>query len=1576
MYECLNLFAEPTRNWFTSAFGEPTPAQRQAWPAIASGSNVLVVAPTGSGKTLAAFLSAIDGLMQAGRPATGTANTDQKRPARRHGVTVLYISPLKALAVDVAKNLTAPLDGIRRECERQGVPAPHITVATRSGDTTPRERRAIASHPPDILVTTPESLYLLLTSKAGAILTHVRTVILDEVHALAGSKRGAHLAVSLERLETMNAKPLQRIGLSATVRPAEQAARFLAGGRPVTIVEPAVPTAMDLTVVDSQDHAVTTGAGKPGDDGFDKGAIGSVSNPNSDPDGGPDSDPDSDTDGDADRSRGSVWPAIERSVLDEVLRHHTTLVFVNSRGLAEKLTARLNDRYAASISGHPPNQRYGGIPHYEAVVGSTGALVGSHDAEESIAMAHHGSVSKDRRKRIEEDLKHGRLRCVVATSSLELGIDMGSVDLVIQIAPPLSVSSGLQRVGRADHRVGGVSHAMFYPLIPEHLIAMGSTIEAMRAGEIEPLAVLRNPLDVLAQQTVAAAAMHELDSDDWYAVVRRSAPFAQLDRTSFDAVVDMLTGGYNTEEFSAFRPPLAWDRERHVITARPGAQRLAVTSGGTIPDRGQYAVVIPEAEGESGPRRVGELDEEMVYESRVGDVITLGTSTWRIREITHDRVVVVPAPGATSRLPFWHGDGVGRDAGFGEISGRFVRDMVRGLLPAAEGVPAHFDEAAELRLRDDGMDGRSCEDLASLLDRQRSATGVVPDDHEFVIERCLDEQDDWRVILHSPYGRRVHEPWALAISHRLNAQYGFDGQCYAADDGIVVHIPSAQEELSDADIFLFDAEELRHDVEEQVGDSVLFAARFRECAARSLYMPRTRPGKRVPLWQQRLRASQLLAAAKTRRNFPLILETARECLQDVYDMPALTRVMRRIASGDIVLHAARTDTPSPFADSLLFGFVGDVMYQSDSPQAERSASLLSMDMGALERLIGTEHITEVLDPDSIREVEENLGRITFWNQLDDEDIDGRIQRFCKTHGPFTADELISALNIDATHAVHTLDALHAKGDLLVGRFTPDADTTQYLLRDVFRRIRNRSLDRARRAVRPVDRATYQRFVMNRQGVGPVGAERLTGAEGLLRVIEQFEGVSLPASVWEDAVFPSRVRDYEPMMLDAALASGEVLWVGSSPTSAPVDGTGTIAWYLADSPLLGVPRAPQGADREQPAVSTPSATQSSATADGLAQTMLRVLQPGGAFPAHRLFERCRDIIAADDGKDSDGKDSEVEDPSVNTLTGEVVDRYRGQAPNEEDYSRTLWSLVWQGSVTNSSFAPIRALRRGSARQHGSVTRRTRSLPMRSSMRSSMRASIRSSMHTAMRHRAQPQLGGLWSAVPSRTGTAEQTLIALVEALLDRYGVVAQPIVDKEAIPGGFTHLYPVLTSMENAGVLLRGVFVEGLSAAQFASRRTVDALREARAQRRRNDEDSSHEQEHEQEHEQTETEQEQADTVSLDALDPANLAGWAWPWPHGGGNCDIRPSHRAGNMVVFTGGTPVLFAAPSSHHLLAFGDQLAPAFEQLARCLSRSRRASTTFHDLDGSPFDIRNPYTPMLREAGFTPGSQGMTLYR
>lgn len=956
----MDRFSPATAQWFDGAFPGPTSAQLGAWDAISAGQHTLVVAPTGSGKTLSAFLWAIDQL--ATRPP---AEPDEQR-----GTSVLYVSPLKALAVDVERNLRAPLVGVTQTAKRLGLDPPAITVGVRSGDTTPAQRRAMQRTPPDILITTPESLFLVLTSAARETLAQVGTVIVDEVHAIAGGKRGAHLALSLARLDQLTERPAQRIGLSATVRPPEEVGRFLVGSSPITIVRPPAPKTFDLSV---------------------RVPVADMTDP-----------------GDSDQP-GSIWPHVDEAIVDLVLEHRSSIVFANSRRLAERLTARLNEAYAARL-GEPVDTEH--AP--PAQLGPSTEVI--HGADQLLARAHHGSVSKEQRALIEDDLKSGRLRCVVATSSLELGIDMGAVDLVVQVEAPPSVAGGLQRVGRAGHQVGEVSRGVLFPKHRTDVVHCTVAAQRMLAGEIEALQIPAHPLDILAQQTVAACALEPIDVDAWFDIVRATGSYANLPRSAYESVLDLLAGRYPSDEFAELRPRVVWDRDAGTLTGRPGAQRLAVTSGGAIPDRGMFAVFMV---GEKASR-VGELDEEMVYESRVGDVFALGATSWRIEEITFDRVLVSPAFGLPGRLPFWHGDSLGRPAELGAALGEFVRDAGQvsadelgrivagmGAVPdadtpatgtAAEGGsrPGHAGSAARATsrraeaspelskpgarldhlVRTAGLDQNAAANLVGLLEEQRGATGQLPTDRTMIVERFRDELGDWRLVLHSPYGTPVHAPWALAVGARLQERFGIDAAPTASDDGIVVRLPDTTDDPPGAELFVFEPDEIDDIVTEQVGGSALFASRFRECAARALLLPRRDPGKRAPLWQQRQRSAQLLDVARKFPDFPILLETVRECLRDVYDLPSLRDLLTRVARREVRLVDVETASPSPFANALLFSYIGQFLYDGDSPLAERRAAALALDSSLLAELLGRVELRELLDPAVIALTERELQRLT------------------------------------------------------------------------------------------------------------------------------------------------------------------------------------------------------------------------------------------------------------------------------------------------------------------------------------------------------------------------------------------------------------------------------------------------------------------------------------------------------------------------------------------------------------------------------------------------------------------------
>ncbi len=1269
--DVLDVFSAPTRTWFEAAFAAPTPAQTGAWQAVSAGRNALVVAPTGSGKTLAAFLWSLDRIATEPRP-------DDKR----HRCRVLYVSPLKALAVDVERNLRAPLTGIRHTADRLGETVPEITVGVRSGDTSAADRRRLGTTPPDILITTPESLFLMLTSQARESLRGVETVIVDEVHAVAGTKRGAHLALSLERLDELLERPAQRIGLSATVRPIEEVARFLGGPRAVEVVAPQSTKEWDLQVVVPVEDMTELGVAS------DEPAEGSAA-------GG--------------ERRGSIWPHVEERVVDLVEQHRSTIVFANSRRLAERLTARLNEiatERAGGLTddtGEPP----------AAIMAQSGQ---SHGADVVIARAHHGSVSKEQRALIEDDLKRGALPCVVATSSLELGIDMGAVDLVIQIESPPSVASGLQRVGRAGHQVGEVSRGVLLPKHRSDLVHTAVSVERMRVGAIESLHVPANPLDVLAQQVVAVTAVDEWDADELFTVFRRAAPFASLPRAAYDAILDMLSGRYPSDEFAELRPRIVWDRVAGTLTGRPGAQRLAVTSGGTIPDRGLFGVFLV---GEKAAR-VGELDEEMVYESRVGDVFALGATSWRIEDITHDRVLVSPAPGQPGRLPFWKGDQLGRPAELGAAIGAFTREL--SALPA---------DQATARCRDAGLDAWAAANLVTYLAEQREATTTLPNDRTVLVERFRDELGDWRLVVHSPYGAQVHAPWALAIGVRLRERYGIDAQVLPGDDGIVLRLPETDQEPPGAEVVVFEPDEIEHIVTTEVGGSALFASRFRECAARALLLPRRDPGRRSPLWQQRQRSAQLLEVATKYPSFPIVLEAVRECLQDVYDVPALTDLMRDVAARRIRIVEVATTQPSPFARSLLFGYVAAFMYEGDTPLAERRAAALSLDQGLLAELLGRAELRELLDPDSLAELERELQRLTDDRRARDaegvadllrllgplttaevaeratgdpagwldllrtarrvvqvrlageerwaavEDV-GRLRdglgvpvppgtpevftepvedpladlvgRYARTHGPFTVADVATRLGLGVAVVQQTLQRLAAQGRVLEGEFRPAGAGAEWCDADVLRRLRRRSLAALRKEVEPVEPATLGRFLPVWQHVGG----RLRGVDGVLTVVDQLAGCAVPASALEPLVLGSRVVDYHPALLDELTATGEVIWAGHG--SLP--GTdGWVSLHLADTAHLTLPDpAELAGDLE----TTP-----------LHDAVLEALAGGGAY----FFRQLATTVGASD-----------------QLSDVPVDDRRLEA--------VLWDLVWSGRLTNDTLAPVRALVSGGRTAHKS------------------------------------------------------------------------------------------------------------------------------------------------------------------------------------------------------------------------------------------------------------------------------------
>ena len=1538
-------FSDLVADWFGRSFAAPTEAQIGAWRAIRSGDHTLVVAPTGSGKTLAAFLSAVDQLVV--EQAAG-ATPEAARRCR-----VLYLSPLKALAVDVERNLRSPLTGIAVQAQLRGLPAPRIDVAVRSGDTPTDQRRQFGKAGADILITTPESLFLILTSRAREMLAGVETVIVDEVHAVAGTKRGAHLAVSLSRLDAMLDRPAQRIGLSATVRPLEEVGRFLTGGRPVTMVQPPTTKKIDVDVVIPIADLSTLG--EPTGD-LTGTAAGEV-------------------------ARTSIWPHVEERIVDLIEQHRSTIVFANSRRLAERLTARLNEIHAERLGDNLVEL---GVP--AMMPGASGLAVG---VSAVLAKAHHGSVSRSQRALVEDELKSGLLPAVVATSSLELGIDMGAVDLVVQVETPPSVASGLQRIGRAGHQVGAVSHGVMFPKYRGDLVSSAVVSERMSVGAVEALAVVSNPLDVLAQQIVSIVAMDTITVDALHELVRSSAPYAALPRSVLEAVLDMLSGRYPSEEFAELRPRLVWDRSNGELTGRPGAQRLAITSGGTIPDRGMFGVFL--AGGEGPGRRVGELDEEMVYESRVGDVFALGSTSWLITDITHDRVLVLPAPGRPGRLPFWKGDGLGRPAELGRAHGKFLREIGQS-----------SDTEARQRLTVAGLDTWAADNLLAYLAEQRQATGTLPDERTIIVERFRDELGDWRVVLHSPFGAAVHAPWALAIAARMRERFGIDVQAMHADDGMVFRLPDLEFENGApevGDLVILEPDELEADITVELGGSAVFAARFRECAARALLLPRRQIGRRQPLWQQRQRASQLLEVASKYPTFPIVAEAVREVLQDVFDVPGLVALMKEIAGRAVRVVEVETQTPSPFAQSLLFGYVAQFLYEGDSPLAERRAAALSVDPALLADLLGHGDglaLRDLLDPAAIERTELELQRLAEGRQarsaeeivdllrvlgpLDTDEIAARTaepgsvpdwlaalinarrivpvriansERYCdvadvaalrdglgvavplgvalafldrvtdpllqllgrysRVRGPFTVADAASRFGLGAAVAGDVLKRLVGSGRLVQGEFRPTGaggveGSEEYVDAEVLRLLRRRSLASLRAEVEPVPPAAFARFLPAWNGIGP-GArreDRLRGSDGLIRVIEQLAGLVVPASALETLILPARLAGYIPALLDELMAAGEVIWVGHG---ALAKDDGWVSLHLTESAPLTLPLPGSARDEPDPSV-----------LGDIHGAVLETLAGGGAY----FFRTLSEAVAQRVGHVDDAK---------------LVD--------------VLWDLVFAAQITGDTLAPLRARLAG-----GKTTHKQRAPAPRSRLRGM--GLSRAALTAAAARPASPTVAGRWSLVPAIDLDPTIRAHATAEVLLDRYGVVTRGSVGAEDVPGGFAGVYRVLAAFEEAGRTRRGYFVEGLGAAQFASTGAVDRLRSfvhTPGSELLNDNAEP--------------------AVLLAAADPANPYGAALPWPDVTTEEKHRPARRAGAMVALVDGEMVLYAERGGKTLLSFTSEPAPlaaAAQAFAAAVTRGGLGAMTVQRIDGAETFSGGAVQDALEAAGFAATPRGLRL--
>ncbi len=1447
-------FGEATKSWFAGSFAAPTPVQERGWASIASGRHTLMLAPTGSGKTLAAFLWCLDRL---------------SRETLTEDTRVVYVSPIKALAYDVERNLRAPLAGI----QALGAGS-QIVVDVRTGDTSTKERARQKKHPGQILITTPESLYLLLAGPARDRLRAVDTIIVDEIHALAPTKRGIHLALTLERLahlvtSTGNPEP-QRIGLSATQRPLIEVAKYLGGDRPVEIVDASAKPKLDLEVIVAAPDMDNPGAAANGaKDGAKDG--------------------------------GGMWPLIYNQLLDRILTHRSTIVFVNSRRLAERVSQQLSELAVARGVIEP------GV---------------------ELVRAHHGSIARLQRLEIEEALKAGRLRAITATSSLELGIDMGAVDLVMQVESPGAVSRGLQRIGRAGHQVGGTSIGKIFPKFRGDLLEATVVARGMLDGEVEAIRVPDSALDVLSQQIVAMVGADPWPVADLERVIRRAASYRDLPRSALLGVLDMLAGRYPSDEFAELRPRLTWDRQNDILVGRKGARLLSVVSGGTIPDRGLYGVHL----GAHGPK-VGELDEEMVAESRKGETFILGATTWRIEDITRDRVIVTPAPGEPGKMPFWRADGPGRPIELGRMLGAFCRELDGKLAESTE--VAHAWLASEYKL-----DPFAARNLGKYLSDQREQTSAMPTDRAITIERFRDELGDIRVCILTPFGGRIHAPWALVLAHQLEAALGYPVHPLWTDDGIALRFADGDLLPTDEQL-LPDPDDVERILVDELARSSVFASHFRENAARALLLPRRRPGRRTPLWAQRLKAQQLMAVALRFPAFPITLETYREVLRDIFDLPSLLQILRDVRSRAIRIEPALTEAASPFARSLVFDYVAAFLYQGDAPLAERKAQALTLDRDLLRELIGGGELRDLLDLDVLDEIEAQLQQLVperharsidevhdlvrRLGELDAAEIAARtlpeldvpatiaslveqrrlapvringvaryiaaedaaryrdglgialpqglpaalleraadplvslIARYGRTHSPFTAEGPGARWGLAAPMIEPVLALLEARSQLVRGELRPGGIAIDSCDPEVLRQIRRRTLAKLRAQVAPVDAVAYAAFLPRWHGLD----QPRRGPLAMRDAIGRLEGVALPFSELEQRILPARILDYHPQMLDELGASGDLVWVGAG------------ALGTKDGRVVLLRR-----DRARELAPEPTTV---ANHSPLHDALIEHLRSSGASFVVGLEQATRatraDLVAA------------------------------------------LWDLVWAGLVTNDTFAPLRSLK----------------------------------TPTARRANAHSTFGGRWSLVESlgSTPTGTARIHALASGLLERWGVASRQGARADDVPGGFTAVGDVFRAMEDAGTVRRGYFVESLEGAQFAWPGAIDRLREApRSHAQRID--------------------------VLAAVDPANAWGSALPWPQLN-DPDTKPARRVGSTVVLVDGALALWVEPKGKRITT-ATGTSPEAIELALALGapqlayKQRRRELLIEMIDGVPAG-QSPWAKGLLAGGARVDYRGLVV--
>ncbi|HTU91194.1 MAG TPA: DEAD/DEAH box helicase [Gemmataceae bacterium] len=1451
--DALRLFLPPVQHWFRSALGEPTAAQRLGWPAIAAGQHTLILAPTGSGKTLAAFLACLDALWR-----------QAKLP---RGVRVLYISPLKALNKDIHRNLQIPLEGVARTANDMGMSLPALEAAVRTGDTPAAERQRLIRRPPHILITTPESLHLLLTSRARETLRGITHCIVDEIHALCTNKRGVFLALLLERLQALQRSSFVRIGLSATQRPLEEVARYLGGSevdaegnwrpRPVTIVDAGLRKDLDLRVVSPVEQF------------------------------GP-------------LPEKSIWPSIYRLLGDEIRQHRSTIVFANNRRAVERITSCIND-------------------------------------EDEIARAHHGSVALEVRQQIETALKEGRLPAVVATASLELGIDMGAVDLVCQVESPGNVARALQRVGRAGHLVGQKSKGRLIPKMPSDLLEQAVLAREMATGRVEEIRVPINCLDVLAQQLVACAAMDDWNITDLFALVRRAYPYRDLSPHAFETTLEMIAGRYRldpapsggTKGIAALHPRVSWDRVHNRLLALPGSRQMALVNGGTIPDTGQYAAYT------NNGARIGELDEEFIYERRVGDTFLLGTNAWRVESIEADRVIVTPAEGAPAIVPFWRGENTGRSYDLGCAIGGFLRELSERL-----DQPACLDWLE----RDFFLDRNAARNVRYHVERQLRSAGCLPTDRTLLIEASRDQLGDWQVILLSPFGQRMHLSLRLALEARLRQRLGYQPQCLHHNDGILIRLTDTDEPILDLFAGLT-PESVEGLILDELADSALFALRFRQNAARSLLLPRMQPGRRAPLWLQRLRGRDLLQVASRHPDFPIVAETFRECLHDHLDVPRLRQLLADIGAGRVEIVTRRAETPSPFAAGLVFSFTAAFMYQYDGVETDSERSRV-LDRQLLEQLVSPQNQGHLLDPRAVHQVERRLRGVgqpprsatemAEWlrrlGDLTPEELEGPMAAFleqlqregraCRLElarglrwvSVEDAEQYRQAFALDGNgveagqrqaagsailHRFLTIHALVGLADVLArypfepawaqrqleewsraGRIVvvsaPQGESVVFSDPANLEQVQRGSLGILRREVVTCSPPQFADFLLRWQGVHP--DTRHGGREGLADILERLQGLPLDADVWEQTVLPARVPEYQPRWLDEWIAGGEGSWVCQG--TAGEDGElGRIAFFsramLRQLPL-------------------PASSETTALNEDANRVFDHLHSRGASFLTD---------VAADLGMP----------PSV----------ARG----------ALDMLARRCLVTNDRYDLIRL---GGERP----------------------ADAGRSLSRVRRASQRPE--GRWAIVPWSRPEPEAHAVTQASLLLQRYGIVARELalLDPWLLP--WRVLYEVLSRMELAGQVRRGYFVEGLSGAQFALPEAAQQLQELHVPS-------------------TAT----AAALLLHSMDPANLYGSGAPFDIPLLDGGTRPLlRRPGNWLVLRAGRPVLLIEQHGKRLTALAsasrDDVSTAVARLPGILD-NRRGSAARHKLtveewNGQPV-TSSEGRELLEAAGFVRDYQAMTLY-